>query len=151
MLGGATLIQEGTTYHDSIWVCTTDAPITIGSTTIAWAQIAGPNLLTVGNGLIKTGGYNLSVNPGTGITFVSGAVTVDTSIIPRKFAGALVGTASPETITHNLNTRDITVAVYNGSAPYTAVSVDWDATTVNTVTIRYNPNLGAGYRIVVHG
>jgi hypothetical protein len=29
--------------------------------------------------------------------------------------------------------------------------VDWDATTVNSVTIRYNPNLGAGYRAVVVG
>jgi hypothetical protein len=29
--------------------------------------------------------------------------------------------------------------------------VDWDATTVNAVTSRYNPNLGAGYRAVVIG
>jgi hypothetical protein len=41
--------------------------------------------------------------------------------------------------------------VLNGASPYTAVVVDWDATTVNTITIRYNPNLGAGYRVVVVG
>jgi hypothetical protein len=29
--------------------------------------------------------------------------------------------------------------------------VDWDATTVNSVTIRYTPTLGAGYRAVVVG
>ena len=52
---------------------------------------------------------------------------------------------------HNLNTRDITLTVLNGASPYTAVEVDWDATTVNTAVIRYNPNLGAGYRVVVVG
>jgi hypothetical protein len=50
-----------------------------------------------------------------------------------------------------LNTRDVQVTVLNGASPYTAVEVDWDATTVNSVTIRYNPNLGAGYRAVVVG
>lgn len=69
----------------------------------------------------------------------------------NKYATTLTGTASPETITHNLNTRDVHVAVYNGATPYTAVEVDWDAATVNTVTIRYSPNLGAGYRVVVMG
>jgi hypothetical protein len=69
----------------------------------------------------------------------------------QKFAAALVGTASPEVITHNLNTRDVYISVLNGSTPFSAVEVDWDATTVNTVTIRYNPNLGAGYRAVVMG
>jgi hypothetical protein len=68
-----------------------------------------------------------------------------------KYAAALAGTGSPETVTHNLNTRDVQVQVINGASPYTAVEVDWDATTVNTVTIRYNPNLGAGYRVVVMG
>jgi hypothetical protein len=69
----------------------------------------------------------------------------------QKFAVALTGTASPEVITHNLNTRDVHISVLNGSTPFSAVEVDWDATTVNTVTIRYNPNLGVGYRAVVMG
>lgn len=68
-----------------------------------------------------------------------------------KYSTTLTGTSSPETITHNLNTRDVHVVVYNGATPYTAVEVDWDAATVNTVTVRYNPNLGAGYRVVVMG
>lgn len=68
-----------------------------------------------------------------------------------KYAAALTGTASPETVTHNLGTRDISLTVYNGATPYTAVEVDWDATTTTTATIRYSPNLGAGYRVVVMG
>lgn len=79
--------------------------------------------------------------------YVDGLVTG----VAKKYAAALTGTASPEVITHNLNTRDITLTVMNGASPYTAVEVDWDATTVNTATIRYNPNLGAGYRVVITG
>jgi hypothetical protein len=71
--------------------------------------------------------------------------------VTRKYAAALAGTASPEVVTHNLNTRDVQVTVLNGASPYTAVEVDWDATSVNTITIRYSPNLGAGYRVVVVG
>jgi len=71
-----------------------------------------------------------------------------------KYAGALTGTiayATGEVVTHNLNTRDVSVTVLNGSSPYAVVEVDWEATSVNTITVRYNPNLGAGYRVVVLG
>ena len=54
-------------------------------------------------------------------------------------------------MTHNLNTRDVQVSVYNGATPYASVLVDWAAASVNTVTITYSPNLGAGYRVVVVG
>ena len=71
-----------------------------------------------------------------------------------KYAAALTGTvayATGEVVTHNLNTRDIDVIVINSASPYQSVTVDWEATTVNTVTLRYNPNLGAGFRVVVQG
>jgi hypothetical protein len=66
----------------------------------------------------------------------------------------LNGNSSPEVITHNLNTRAVTVQVANFFSPYTHIEVDWDATTVNTVTIRYNPNLPGGvgnYGVTVFG
>ena len=71
-----------------------------------------------------------------------------------KFAAALTGTvayATGEVVTHNLNTRDVDVAVVNSASPYQRIEVDWEATTVNTVTIRYSPNIGAGFRAVVMG
>jgi len=126
--------------------------------------------LTAGNGL--TGGGDLSANrtidfvPGdTSLTVAADSVIVNTAVIAtrayadaaipagmaKKFAAGLSGTASPETVTHNLNTRDIQLTVLNGASPYTAVEVDWDATTLNTAVIRYSPNLGAGYRVVVVG
>ena len=54
--------------------------------------------------------------------------------------------------THNLGTRDVTVAVYANSAPYGEVEVDVDHTSVNAVTLTFAaaPTAGA-YRVVITG
>jgi hypothetical protein len=163
LLNAAVFVSAGTVNADTAWVMSTNAPITVGTTGLTWVQFAGAGTYTAGNGLTLTGNV-LDVGAGTGILVAADTVAVDTTVIAtqtyvntavtgmaKKFAAALTGTASPETVTHNLNTRDVHVQVLNGATPYTAVEVDWDAATVNTVTIRYNPNLGAGYRAVVIG
>jgi hypothetical protein len=163
ILQAAVFVSEGTTNADTAWVMTTNAPITIDTTGLTWVQFGAGAVYSAGNGLTLTGNV-FDVGAGTGITVAADTVAVDTTVIAtqayvttavagmaKKFAAALTGTASPETVTHNLNTRDVMVMVLNGATPYTAVEVDWDATTVNSVTIRYNPNLGAGYRAVVVG
>jgi hypothetical protein len=160
LLNAAVFVSEGTTNADTAWVMTTNAPITVGTTGLTWVQFGAGATYVGGAGLTLTGN-TFDVGAGTGITVAADAVAVDTAIIAtktyvdttfmRKYATVLTGTASPETVTHNLNTRDVHVQVYNGATPYTAVEVDWDATTVNTVVVRYNPNLGAGYRVVVIG
>jgi hypothetical protein len=107
-----------------------------------------------------TADRTLDVGAGTGITVAADNISVDSAVVAlksditamtRKYVNTLTGTASPETVSHNLNTRDIQLTVLNGASPYTAVEIDWDATTVNSATIRYSPNLGAGYRVVVVG
>jgi hypothetical protein len=163
VLNAAVFVSAGTTQADTAWVCSTNAPITVGTTGLAWVQFAGAANLTAGAGLTQTGNA-FDVGAGVGITVAADTVAVDQAVIAsrsyvdtavtgvtKKYAAALTGTASPETVTHNLNTRDVYVQVVNGATPYTAVEVDWDAATVNTVTVRYNPNLGAGYRAVVIG
>src|SRR5262245_20730741 len=163
LLNAACFVSEGTVNADTAWVMTTNAPITVGTTALTWVQFSGGGTYIGGAGLTLTGN-TYDVGAGTGITVAADTVAVDPTVIAthayvttaitgmaKKFAAALTGTASPETVTHNLNTRDVQVLVYNGASPYTAVQVDWDAATVNTVTIRYNPNLGAGYRVVVIG
>jgi hypothetical protein len=163
ILNAAVFVSEGTVNADTAWVMTTNAPITIGTTSLTWTQFGAGAVYSAGAGLTLTGNV-FDVGAGTGITVAADTVAVDQTVIAsrsyvdgliatatKKFAFALAGTASPETVTHNLNTRDVHVQVLNGATPYTAVEVDWDATTVNTVTIRYNPTLGAGYRAVVIG
>jgi hypothetical protein len=163
VLGAAVFVTAGTTNGDTAWIMTTNAPITVATTGLVWTQFGAGAAYIAGSGLTLTGS-TFDVGAGTGITVAADTVAVDTTVIAtqtyvttvitgmaKKFAAALTGTASPETVTHNLNTRDVTVQVLNGATPYTAVVVDWDATTVNAITIRYNPNLGAGYRVVVIG
>jgi len=163
LLNAAVFVSEGTTQSDTAWVMTTNAPISVGVTTLTWVQFGAPATYVGGAGLTLTGN-TFDVGAGVGITVGTDTVAVDTTVIAtqayvntavagvtKKYATALNGTASPEVITHNLNTRDIHVTVLNGASPYTAVEVDWDATTLNTATIRYNPALGTGYRVVIIG
>lgn len=157
-------VESGTTWADTGWVCTADVGGTLGTTNITWVQFSSAGSTIAGAGLTKTGNTIDVIAADTTMTINPDSIQVNTAVIAtqayvttaitgmaKKFAAALTGTASPETVTHNLNTRDIQLTVLNGSTPYTAVEVDWDATTVNTATIRYNPNLGAGYRVVVVG
>jgi hypothetical protein len=62
------------------------------------------------------------------------------------------GSATQYTITHNLNTRDVHVSVFRTSGAFDEVLVDKEATTVNSVTIRFAtaPALNA-FRVVVLG
>lgn len=164
LLNMAIYIEEGTTQADTAWVMTANAPITVGSTNLTYVQFSGAGTYSAGNGLSLTGNVFAVVPADSTITVGAGGVQVNTAVIAtqayvntavtgvvKKYATTLVGTASPETITHNLNTRDIDVIVINGASPYNSVQVDWQAATVNTVSIIYNPNLGAGYRVVVQG
>ncbi len=59
--GGFTFIEEGSTFADSGWVCTTNAPVTVGSTAITFEQFSGAGQITAGNGLSKSGN-TLDVN-----------------------------------------------------------------------------------------
>ncbi len=52
--GMFTFIEEGTNNADSGWVLTTDAPITLDTTALAFTQFSGAGQLTAGAGLLKT-------------------------------------------------------------------------------------------------
>ena len=77
--GGFTFIEEGTTNADSGFVCTTNAPVTVGTTAINFSQFSGAGSIVAGDGLSKTGN-ELSVNVDDVTTAISSdAVIVKTS------------------------------------------------------------------------
>lgn len=59
--GASVFVEEGTANADTLWVMTTNAPITVGSTSLTWTQFASAADIVGGNGLTKTGN-TLDVN-----------------------------------------------------------------------------------------
>lgn len=53
--GDFIFVQEGTTNADNGYVVTTNGAITLGTTSIDWAQFSGAGQITAGAGLTKTG------------------------------------------------------------------------------------------------
>ena len=64
--GAFTFVEEGTINSDSGWVLTTNGTITIGTTSLSFAQFSGAGQIIAGNGLIKTGNQIDVVSTGSG-------------------------------------------------------------------------------------
>jgi len=103
----------------------------------------------------------LAVTPGLGITIsgqgAAGAATnnqvaINTDVVVRKYAATIGdGSSTSITVTHGLNTRDVTTVIFDAST-YAEVGCDITHTTVNTVTFAFSvaPSSNA-YRVVIHG
>jgi hypothetical protein len=61
MVSAFTFVENGTYNADTGWVCITNAPITVGTTAIAFSQFSGAGTYTAGSGLTLTGSV-FSVN-----------------------------------------------------------------------------------------
>ena len=106
-----------------------------------------------GNGLTGGGAAALAVGAGTGITVAADAVSIDTAVVPRKYAVAIGNAAlTTFTITHNLNTRDVVVSVYEATT-FEVWEVDVANTTVNTCTVTFTGHVPTTnqFRVVVLG
>lgn len=134
VLGAATFVSEGTTQGNSVWLQTTDAPVTLGTTALVFTQTGGGTAYTAGNG----------------VSLSAGVISVDPTVTARK-ASATIGDGSATTITftHNLNTQDIHVAVKE-VATNAGVITDYVANGVNTVQLTFGTAPTSGqYRVTV--
>ena len=154
----AVFVSEGTTLADTAWTCTTNAPITVGSTNITWAQFAGPGTVIGGAGLSLTGN-TLDVGAGTGITVAADTVAFDTTFGDGRYAtlgsaakryATDVGGSTSQVITHNLSTLDVIIQVYRKASPFDQVECDVEHTSTSTATLRFAvAPAAAEYRVVV--
>ena len=106
--------------------------------------------------LATTSGLNLTtdlaVGAGNGISVLTNTVAIDSSVVVSKYATNVGdGSATSYTITHNLNTRDVIVSVYEATGSYAEVMCDVNHATANTITLLFSvaPTLNQ-YRVVVH-
>jgi len=74
ILGMAVYIQEGTTNGDTAWVCTADAPITVGTTALPFVQFSGGGAVTAGAGMTQSGNV-LNVIGDASITVAADSVS----------------------------------------------------------------------------
>jgi hypothetical protein len=148
----AVFVEEGTVNADSAWTLTNNGTVTIGTTVLVFTQFTGLGQITAGAGLTKAAN-TLDVGAGTGITVNANDVAIDTAVVVRKYAANVGdGTATSYTITHNLGTRDVTVALYEVASPYAEVVADVEHATTNTITVKFTlaPTTDQ-FRVVVHG
>ena len=125
-------------------------------------------------GALSTSSNGLSLNVGTGftissnnLTFASGTSTQTATGVSggattygvQKFTAAITGngTLTSFALVHGFGSRDVTVAVYQGSASpdlqWSEVETDVVHTDTNTVTIGFAsaPSNGTVYNVVITG
>lgn len=147
-----TFIEEGSINATSQWKVSTTGSIVVGTTNVTWAQWGAGQSYTAGAGLTLTGS-DFAVGQGTGITVNADDVAIDTSVVVRKYATDIGdNSATSFTVTHNLGTRDVTVAIRSAASTYDMILTDWAATTTNTITVTFaSAPTSSQYRVVVHG
>ena len=149
LVGASIFIMEGTVYGSTSWVQSNHYLSSFASQD--WAQFSGASTYTAGNGLTADGNI-FNVGAGDGILSQTNAVAIDRTVVVTKYAANVGdGTNTSYTITHNLNTRDVIVSLYDNASPYAEVMADVEHSTTNSITLLFSiaPTTDK-YRVVVH-
>lgn len=151
--GDFVFVTGGSLYDNTGWVQTSTS-VTVGSTAIVWQQFSGAGTYTASMGVQLVGSdFSGVVVSNGGLTVGASGFALDTAIAVRKFAADVGnGSATSYTVTHSLNTRDVTVAVYDNSSPYAEVVCDVQHTSTSAITVLFSVAPTSNqYRVVVHG
>ena len=155
LVGAVVPVEEGTANGDTLWMLTTNGPITLNSTSLTFTQIPGGGSYTAGGG-IGLSGSTFSVAAGNGlaqttdglelddpVSVANGGTNASTAAGARTSLGAVGkytdaigdGSATQITVTHNFGTTAVTVQVYRGSA---LVYPDITNVATNSVRVDYS-------------
>lgn len=150
--GLTVFVSEGTASGNTNWQLTTDAPITLGTTALVFAQTGAATMPIAGAGLTLTG-TTLDVGAGTGILVAADSVGIDTAVVARKAAFTYGdGAAVAFTLNHNFGTRSVRVEAFRNATPWDTFDVVVERPDINNVTIRQTPAPAAnGMSAVVVG
>jgi hypothetical protein len=140
--GTVVFVTEGTANGDKQFAIASDSAITIGTTAQTWTQLTGSGTsYTAGNGLSLTGS-TFAVVPST-----SGGLVVDGTGVKLATSGSVRGirgnvsqvpaptSGSLATVTHNLNSQDVSVQLIRNADNVLIGSVYAQANGVNTVLV----------------
>lgn len=138
--GAAVFVSEGTANGNTLYLMTTDAPITLNTTALVWTQF----------------GAGSSYSQGNGITITGSVIAVDPAVVARK-TGADIGDGSARSfnVAHNLGTTDCIVIVRETGSTKEQVFPSVVFTDTNTVTVAFStaiaPPTSGQYRVTVIG
>ncbi len=82
--GMFTFVEKGTANADSGWVLTTNNPITLGTTELAFAQFSGAGQITAGDGLTKTGNTINAVGTSNRITVNADSIDIASTYVGQS-------------------------------------------------------------------
>jgi hypothetical protein len=88
--GAFEFVTSGDTFADSGWVCTTDSPVVVGTTAIAFSQFSGAGQIDAGNGLTKTGN-TLNVGTASAARIVVNADSIDLATVTQTDTDGAAG------------------------------------------------------------
>jgi phage-related tail fiber protein len=126
-------VEEGTTNADSGWVLTTDMPITLGTTALAFTQFSGAGQITAGAGLTKTGN-TLDVGTASASRIVVNADSIDLAT-----TGVSAGTYKSVTVdTYGRITGGTNPTTLSGYGIVDAQPLDATLTALAGVTVSAN-------------
>ena len=125
-------VEQGTVNADTGWVCTNNAPVTLGSTNIVWAQFSGAGTYTANNGVVLNGSvFSFAPESGKGLQTSSNgaAIKLATTSGLNVASDLAVGAGNGISVLTNTVAIDSTVVVSKYAA-----SVGDGAATSYTVT-----------------
>lgn len=163
-------VEQGTVNGDTAFMLTTNAPITVGTTSLTFAAVTGtPHdpvtlhanvdaFMGLSNQQLTMDSLaaNLVLASPNGSSGVMSPRALMAADIPdlaymKRYAANIPNNANP-VINHALGTRDVTVTVYRNSTPWDTVLCDVERTDTNNVTLRFATAPSANeYRVVIVG
>jgi len=150
--GAAMFVEAGTTNASTTWILTTTGTITLGTTSLTFAQFgSGSGFSTAGAGMTSTGA-TIDVIGGLGITVNADNIQMDTSIAARWKTGLIGNGASTAlTFNHALGNQHVVTEVVNASTN-ASIIVDIVNTDANNVTITFaTAPASNAYRVICVG
>jgi len=151
--GALWFVALGTTYAASSWVLRNVIAPLPGTDNVTLTQSGASTSYSAGNGIDVTGSViSAKVFASSGVLLSGSGISVDTSIVVRKFAQTFGdGTSTVFSFTHNLGTLDLTFAIRRVSDGE-LIMADLVPTATNTasLTLAVVPT-ASEYRITVHG
>jgi hypothetical protein len=139
-------VEQGTVNSDSGWILTTDAPITLDTTSLTFAQFSGAGQITAGNGLTKTGN-TLNVGAGTGIVVSADDVALTGQALALHnlaTSGIIVRTGVGSVASRTLTGTTNRITVTNGDGISDNPTVDISSTYVGQSSITTVGTIGTG-------